>query len=109
MIGLLIETLWLLLETYLSVLESLYRRFFPRPLKSLRGETALVTGAGRGIGREFALQLGRLGATVACWDVDGESCERTCAQVEAEGGRARHFVCDVSDRRQVARAAKETR
>ena len=104
-----IDLLWLLLETYFSILEALYRSFFPRRMKSLAGETALVTGAGKGIGKEFALQLARMGATVVCWDVDGESGERTQREVEANGGRAENFVCDVSDREMVQRVAKQTR
>ena len=109
MIDVVIDALWLLLETYLSILEAIYRTFVPKPMKSLSGETALVTGAGQGIGREFALQLGRLGAVVVCWDVNGNTCEKTRRDIEARGGRARHFVCDVGDREQVARVAKQTR
>jgi 3-oxoacyl-[acyl-carrier protein] reductase len=63
---------------------------------------AVVTGAGRGIGRAVALRLARNGAGVVCVDRDGASAEATA---DAAGGRA--FVCDVSDREAVHALAAE--
>ena len=48
-----------------------WRFFFPRKKRSVVGEVALITGAGNGIGRDLALQMGRLGAIV------GMSCQVT--------------------------------
>lgn len=58
---------------------------------------ALVTGAGRGIGRGVALALGRVGASVAAVDLDGEAAQRTALEVEAIGSDALAVTCDVRD------------
>ncbi|WP_412516842.1 SDR family oxidoreductase [Actinomadura madurae] len=54
----------------------------------LDGRTALVTGAGRGIGREIALKLAADGAGVVVNDLDGEPAAQTVKEVEARGGAA---------------------
>ena len=41
-----------------------WRCFFPRKKRCVAGEVALITGAGNGIGRDLALQMGRLGAII---------------------------------------------
>jgi NAD(P)-dependent dehydrogenase (short-subunit alcohol dehydrogenase family) len=60
------------------------------------GKVAMVTGAGSGIGRASALAFARHGASVAVVDVDPTRAGATCAAIEAEGGVAEPFVCDVS-------------
>jgi 3-oxoacyl-[acyl-carrier protein] reductase len=67
----------------------------------LDGCVALVTGAGRGIGRSVALALARRGAQIAVNDLDGSGAEATAAQVSDLKSRA--LVCqgDVSDPAQV--------
>jgi NAD(P)-dependent dehydrogenase (short-subunit alcohol dehydrogenase family) len=72
----------------------------------LDGRVALVTGAGRGIGREFALCLAREGAAVVVNDVgvsldgrgqDGDPAAEVCKHIEAEGGRAVPAYESVAD------------
>jgi gluconate 5-dehydrogenase len=63
----------------------------------LEGLVALVTGAGRGIGRATAQVLAEAGAAVALAGRTREDLERTAAEVEAAGGRALVSVCDVGD------------
>src|SRR5271169_3646815 len=53
---------------------------------------AVVTGAGRGLGRAIARRLAADGLAIACIDIDRESAASTAAEV---GGVA--FVCDVAD------------
>lgn len=67
----------------------------------LEGRTALVTGAGRGIGRATALALAQLGADVALAARTEEQIESVAAEVEALGRRALPVTCDVTDREQV--------
>jgi 3-oxoacyl-[acyl-carrier protein] reductase len=54
----------------------------------LTGKTAVVTGAGRGIGRGHCLHLAAAGAAVVVNDVDGDEARRVVAEIEAKGGRA---------------------
>lgn len=54
----------------------------------LAGRTVLVTGAGRGLGRAFALGLAARGALVLANDLDPEPLEQLVAEVAAAGGRA---------------------
>ncbi len=54
----------------------------------LQGKVALVTGSGRGIGREIALLFAREGARVAVLDSRDDEAEGTCAEIQKVGGRA---------------------
>ena len=64
----------------------------------LTGKAALVTGAGRGIGKEIALTLAREGADIALnYNGSKEAAEETAAQIEAIGRKAILLPCNVSD------------
>jgi 2-deoxy-D-gluconate 3-dehydrogenase len=63
---------------------------------SLEGRVALVTGAGRGIGRAIAVALGGAGAAVACAGRSPEQVQAVAALVNAAGGRARAVRMDVT-------------
>ena len=64
----------------------------------LDGKTALVTGAGSGIGRATALAYAREGARVVAADVNVEGGEETVQQIKEAGGEAILVHADVSDR-----------
>lgn len=65
------------------------------------GKVALVTGAGRGMGRATALALARQGAAVVVNDLNGELAEALAREIEAAGGQAMAYVADVSNEAQV--------
>ena len=69
-----------------------------------QGKTAIVTGAGSGLGRATAERLAAEGATVACLDVAVEAAEKTAARIKEHGGKARAYAVDVSDPASVAAA-----
>jgi NAD(P)-dependent dehydrogenase (short-subunit alcohol dehydrogenase family) len=61
------------------------------------GDVAVITGAGGGFGRAFALRFASLGARLALWDVSAESGEETARQVKAAGADARFYTVDLAD------------
>ena len=73
----------------------------------LADKVAVVTGAGRGIGRAVALAYARMGADVACVSRTEENSANVAAEVEALGRRAWPLAVDVSDTAAVDAAAKE--
>lgn len=73
---------------------------------SLEGRTAVVTGASRGIGGEIAKVLASKGAKVACIATTKANAQRTADEINAGGGNAEAFGCDVSDLAAVEEAVK---
>ena len=71
----------------------------------LADKVAVVTGAGRGIGRAVALAYARMGADVACVSRTEENSAKVAAEVEALGRRAWAVAVDVSDTAAVNTAA----
>lgn len=74
----------------------------------LTGKVALITGAGRGIGRATALALSREGARVAVCDQERGWAEESVDAIQAQGGEAVALVADVSRAATVQRAVEAT-
>jgi len=62
----------------------------------MQDKVAIITGAGKGIGRAIAVQLPREGAAVVIADIDGEGGAETVRQIESDGGRAASVLADVA-------------
>lgn len=71
----------------------------------LSGRTALVVGAGSGIGEASARALAAFGADLVCADVDTGSAEGTAASIVADGGNAEALELDMSRTESVREAA----
>ena len=65
----------------------------------LTDRVALVTGAGRGLGRAISARLAEAGATVVCADIDHATATETAAMIRGDGHRA----APVASRRHAAR------
>ncbi len=67
----------------------------------LTGRVALVTGAGRGLGRAISARLAEAGATVVCADIDLATATETASTIRADGHRAAPVHLDVTRRADV--------
>jgi short-subunit dehydrogenase len=68
---------------------------------------AVVTGAGSGIGRSFALELARRHGSIVCADINLAAAEETVALIEQEGARGFARQCDVGSAEQVQQLAEQ--
>jgi len=66
-------------------------------MSRFQDKSAIVTGAGSGIGAAIAGELARGGAKVICADIDKDAAERMARQIVSAGGQARAFRVDVAD------------
>lgn len=69
--------------------------------------TALVTGAGRGIGKAIAEALAKHGVTVICVSKSESSCGAVAEAIRAAGGKAKAVAVDVSDGAAIAKASAD--
>ncbi|MBK9748455.1 MAG: SDR family NAD(P)-dependent oxidoreductase [Chloroflexi bacterium] len=76
---------------------------------SLSGQTALVTGAGEGVGRAAALALARAGAAVLVNDLNPDRADTVAEAITAAGGRAFAWQADVTNRFQVSAMIERAR
>lgn len=61
-----------------------------------KGRVVLITGAGRGLGRELALEFAARGAMVAASDITPINVEAVVAEIAARGGQAKAYIADVA-------------
>lgn len=67
----------------------------------LDGKIAAVTGGGSGIGRAVAKVFSKQGASVHIIDLSEENTQQVLGEIEADGGKAFAYMCDVSNQQQV--------
>ena len=82
-------------------------RLFGKKIKPSQNAFAVVTGAGSGIGRSFALELAKRGGTVVCSDIDLDAAKETVALIEELGAKAFAVKCDVGNAKQVEKLAEQ--
>ncbi|MBQ8233321.1 MAG: SDR family oxidoreductase [Lachnospiraceae bacterium] len=70
-------------------------------MKKFEGRTAMVTGAGKNIGREIALAFAREGANIVVCDYNEKNAEQTVGEILEYGVSAMAAVCDVRDRNKI--------
>ncbi|MFC1491152.1 SDR family NAD(P)-dependent oxidoreductase [Nitrospinota bacterium] len=68
------------------------------------GQTAVITGAARGIGRSAAEEFAEAGAHVYVLDIDEEEGAAVCEAIRGKGGQADFLFCDVIDSKSVDQA-----
>ena len=76
-------------------------------MNQLEHQIAVVTGAGRGIGRAIALKFAAEGADVVCVSRTAENSEKVAAEIRAMGRRAWAHAVDVADAAAVVAAAEK--
>ncbi len=79
------------------------------PRYELDDQVAIVTGAGRGIGRAIAIRLAREGARVVVSDVDGRAAEKVADEVRSLGRDALALQADVARKSEVERLISTTK
>ncbi|HEX7902362.1 MAG TPA: SDR family oxidoreductase [Chitinophagaceae bacterium] len=74
---------------------------------SLKNKTAIVTGAGSGIGKAIAKLFAQQGAAVHLLDFDEKAAAQTKTEIEEDGGKSFAVKCDVSNQQQVKKIADD--
>src|SRR5215831_18108170 len=78
-------------------------------LMELQGQVAIVTGAGRGIGRATTLELARMGADIVVAELDQTNADRTASEVRRLGRRALAVPTDVTFRNDLGAVVEQAR
>ena len=80
---------------------------FSKKRKPSQNAYAVVTGAGSGIGRSFAMELATRGGTIVCADINLEAAQETVGLIESQTqGKAFAVQCDVGNKEQVRALAE---
>ena len=73
----------------------------------LKDKVAIITGAGRGLGREFALRFAAEGARLLLPDISLERAQNTVTEIRNKGGEAHAMLTDISEEEDTRRMAEE--
>ncbi|XP_014239415.1 short-chain dehydrogenase/reductase family 16C member 6-like isoform X2 [Cimex lectularius] len=105
------EILVLMVNLFLSLVESLMKLVLPSQEKLINNDIILVTGTGHGIGRELVLRLSTQGCKIVCWDVNEEGNAETYKIAKEKNLHKNLYMykCDVSCREDVLALAEKVR
>ncbi|CAG9581058.1 unnamed protein product [Danaus chrysippus] len=106
---LMVDVVWVLVNATYAVFKAIHEVFKPPPMKSVENEKAMVIGSGRGIGRDLAIQLSYLGATVICVDINEINNSKTVAYIKRKGGDAFMYTCDITKKENVDDLAQKVK
>ncbi len=74
----------------------------------LKDKVAIITGAGQGLGREFASTFSQEGATVVIADINFENAQKVADEINSAGGKALAFEADVTSAESTRKMAETT-
>jgi 3-oxoacyl-[acyl-carrier protein] reductase len=80
----------------------------PNPRFDLTGQSVIITGGGKGIGKVYAREFARAGARVVAADIDGDAAREVATVIVSEGGTCLGVTTDVSDAASVEAMAAAT-
>lgn len=106
MISFVTEAFFFMAAICSKVIRSFAETIFPPPRKNISGEIVFLTGAGSGLGRLMALKFAKLGATIACVDINQSANEGVVREIKSLGFNAHGFKCDCSSRQEIYRVAE---
>ena len=88
---------------FVFLTEVIYFIFRCRPKKDIKNQHILITGAGQGIGAEFARQFAAMGNTIHCVDIEEKLVESVVCELKRDGHQAYSYTCDLTKHEQVQR------
>jgi short-subunit dehydrogenase len=86
---------------FVLLLEVVYFIFRCRPKKEIKNQHILITGAGQGIGEQFARQFAAMGNTVHCVDIEEKLVQNLVEELKGNGHQAYSYCCDLTKHEQV--------
>lgn len=95
----------MLIDFSIAIVYAVVRALLRPRLKPIDGELCLITGAGGGLGRLFAIEFAKEGAELVLWDCNAEANEQTAKLVRELGIKAHTYTIDLTKRESIYETA----